>query len=98
MTDTKNKIEIVPPGAEIQITVGYGLYTRLQQIMFHKAGQKSVEDFQKLLDRLKNGGKAENLYEYEIETLLSLIYEIEVSGKAQNKLQYVDPSEVIKSE
>lgn len=98
MDDNKGKVEMVPPNAEINITVGFGLYTRLQQLMFHKAQQKSVEDFQKMLERLKNGGKAENLYEYEIETYLSLIYEIEVKGKEQNQLAYVDPSEVIKPE
>lgn len=94
MTDTKGKIEGIPPNAIITIEVGGGLYTRIHQIMWAKAAERPAEKFQESLEHLKSGGKARDTYEYEIETYLSLLYEIEKAAADQKKTVLMDPSDL----
>lgn len=88
----KGKIEVIPFDASVNVEIGGGMYARLHQLMWSKASKKTADDFAKLLEHLKQGGKPRDEYEYEIETYLSLLYGIELAAKEQGKLSYVEPS------
>lgn len=91
MSETKDKIEIIPANAIITIEVGGGLYARIHQLMLDKAAEKTPEEFTQMLEYLKTG-KPRDKYEYTIETYLSILYQMEVSAKAQGKTEFVDAS------
>ena len=91
---TKGKVPTIPPDAVITIEVGGGLYSRFYQLMWDKAYERPAEKFKESLDFLKGGGAPRDKYEYELETYLSLLYEIETSAKKQGKLSYVNPDDI----
>lgn len=97
MSENLNKIPVFTENAVVTIEVGAGLYVRFHQLLWVKVSKKTPEEFQALITHLKEGGKPRDESEYEIESLLALLYEIETAAKEQGKIVYKDPSDPIKS-
>ena len=81
---TNTKIEVIPTDAQIDITVGGGLYARLSQLITDYGSQKPLDEFNKILERLKTE-KPQDAFEYHLITMISLVIEIEEKAKAQGK-------------
>lgn len=82
-------VSVIPSEAQINIVVGGGLYIRLHQLLMDFATQKDPKEWAQDLTTIKEKG-AETKYQYNVETLLSLIVEIENKAKEQNQIQLKD--------
>lgn len=69
----------------IDIKVSGGFYSRLHQLVQGMASTMTPEDFQKEIKKITDE-KATEPFAYHLETILSLIAEIERSAKAQGKI------------
>jgi len=79
------KLLSIPKDAIIDIQVSGGFYQNLQQLLYLIAEQKSVEEFTAAMNKVKSG-KPTDLYEFQLATILGLIFEIESQAEKQNKL------------
>jgi len=82
---TNTKVKVIPPDAQIDITIGGGLYGRLTQFITDFGSQKPIEEFTAILERLKTEAPKDP-FEYHLITLLSLVIEIEEKATAQGKV------------
>lgn len=88
------KIKKIKGGSIINIQVGTGFYQRVQQMLFKHIADNPKEDLTKALENLKNK-EASTDFEYALETLMSLIYEIESKAEEQglNIIEEITPPE-----
>jgi hypothetical protein len=82
---TNTKVKVIPTEAQIDITIGGGLYARLSQLITDFGSQKPIEEFTAIMERLKTE-KPQDAFEYHLITLLSLVIEIEEKATAQGKV------------
>ena len=79
---TSIKLKVIKPGALINIQVGSGFYQRFQELYFKFINDHPDENFVKATENLKTSD-SRTPYEYSLETMMSLIYEIEVKAEEQ---------------
>lgn len=83
----KIEVETIPYDAKIKIEVPGSFYARLQQLVVHYSQSKPQEELLKAMQRLKENKQAESEFEYHIQTLTILIFEIENAAKEQKALK-----------
>lgn len=83
----KHKIETIPFEAKIKLEIPGSFYARLQQLVVNYSQLKPQEELVKAMERLKGNQQAETEFEYHIQTLTILMFEIESQAKAQNLLK-----------
>lgn len=83
----KRKIQVIPLDSIIPIEVSGHFYTRIQQMLISMANEKSPEEFVKVMKNLETNKQSESIYEYNIHTISSLIFEIESQAKNLNLLK-----------
>lgn len=86
----KVKVQAIDLDSIITIEVSGNFYARIQQMLMEMANEKSQEEFLKALKKLEGNDDAENAFEYNLHTIMSLIYEIEKQAKAQGKFKEVE--------
>ncbi len=91
-TSNQQTVETIPIDALISVSISGGFYSRLQQLLLWYSQTKPIDEFGKALAELKAGEPAD-VFQYHLETLLVIIYEIEKNAKEQSKLKYVDMPE-----
>lgn len=69
----------------IDIKISGGFYARLHQLLQQMASTMSPEDFQKEIQKIKDG-KATDAASYHLETIIVLIKEVEDAAKEQGKI------------
>lgn len=79
----------IPKDALVSIKVSGAFYQNLQQLLYIIAEQKSVDEFAKAVAKIKDNPPGD-LYEFQIATVLGVIFEIENCAKEQNLLKEVE--------
>lgn len=79
---TKIKLKVIKAGSVINIQVGAGFYQRFQELYFNFINAHPDENFVQAVENLKTD-KVRTPYEYSLETMMSLIYEMEAKAKEQ---------------
>lgn len=81
----KIKYQTIPPDAIIDIQVSGSFYRRLVEILTALGNGMPIEDFKKVLEKLKGNEPPANIHELNIHLNMMLIYEIEQQAVKQKK-------------
>ncbi len=76
------KAKVIKAGSVIKIEVSHGFYLRAQQLLFKHINDHPDQNFAQAIENLKTK-PASTPYEYQLETLMSLLYEIENKAEEQ---------------
>jgi hypothetical protein len=77
--------DTLPPDALVDIKISGTFYRKMVDLLTMLSESVTLEEFRTVLQRMKENNPAEDLFELNVHTLMSLIYEVEVQAKAQNK-------------
>ena len=94
MSENQNiPLEVLPPSAQMTITVSTDLYIRLQQLLLEGLPYKDISEFQDCLKKVRENTATEGLA-YSAHTILYILNLIEDSAKSQGIIQKksFDPS------
>jgi len=81
----KIEYDTLPPESIVDIQISGVFYKGLVDLLTALGESVPIEDFKKVLEKLKTNEPAEDIFEMNVRILMSLIYEIESKAKAQNK-------------
>jgi len=81
----KIKYDTIPKEAIIDIQISGLFYRGIVDLLTALGNTVPIEDFKKMLEKLKKNEPAETHLEFNVNILMSLIYEIETKARAQNK-------------
>ena len=81
----KIQYKTIPADAIIDIQVSGSFYRRLVEILTALGNGMPIEDFKKVLEKLKGNEPPANIHELNIHLNMMLIYEIEQQAVKQNK-------------
>ena len=81
----KREIETLPYESIVDFKVSGAFYARIQNLFFNLSSEKSKEDYTACIKNISSNNITTN-YEYDIQTLLILITEIESKAKEQGKM------------
>jgi len=81
----KVQYKTIPPDAIIDIQVSGSFYRRLVELLTALGNGMPLEDFKKVLEKLKTNDPPANLHELNIHINMMLIYEIEQQAVKQEK-------------
>jgi hypothetical protein len=84
---TKHEIEVIPFESKIKLEITGSFYARLQQLTIHYTSKSTKEEILEAMKRMSDKEQAKTEFEYHIQTLTSLMYEIEMAAKEQNLLE-----------
>jgi len=87
---SKLKLPVIPDDAIITLEISGYFYKQLQQLLLATAQTKTPEDLKKVLLKIKENNKYEDIFEAQIHTLTSLITSIEQAAKDQGKVEVID--------
>lgn len=82
------KIPNVESSTIINIEVSGYFLKQLQMALVALGEERSPEEFQRILGKLKTNEPAEDLYEIQLHLLTALVGSIEKAAIAQNKVTY----------
>lgn len=77
--------ETLPLDAIVDIQISGTFYRKLADLLIALGESVGLEEFKKVLAKLKENKPAESLFEFNVHTVISLLYEVEIQAKAQNK-------------
>lgn len=77
--------DTIKPDVLIDIQISGTFYRRMVDLLTMLGESVPLEDFKKVLDKLKENNPAEDMFEFSVHTIMSLIYEVEKKAKEQNK-------------
>lgn len=80
----KKNISIIKLESLIDIKVSGAFYARIQDLLVYITSTADKETILKVADNIKNKKPISSALEYNIETILTLINEIEIMAKEQN--------------
>ncbi len=85
----KQTFPVVPDDAMIDIKVSGSFYKKLLKLSVALGESRPLEDYKKALETL---GKedAEDLYELTVQSVVSMLFEVETAAKAQNKTKLME--------
>lgn len=83
----KHKVEAIPFEAVVKLDIPGSFYARLQQLTIHYSQTRPYDELLKAMQRLKGKEQAESEFEYHIQTLTILMFEIETAAKNQGLLK-----------
>lgn len=81
----KIKYQALPKDAVVDIQISGTFYMRMVDLLSALGESVGIDEFKKVLQKLKDNNPAESLFEFNVHTLMSLIYEVEKQAIAQNK-------------
>jgi hypothetical protein len=95
--DSKKKVQAIKPDAIMDIKVSGTFYQRVQALFFYLSNKKDPKEFLLHYAYLMKGNEPKSEYEYHLNTVLSLLVEIEKTAKETNNLEERDmPEELSK--
>lgn len=77
--------DTLPPDALVDIQISGTFYRKMVDLLTMLSESVTLEEFKTVLQKMKENNPAEDLFELNVHTLMSLIYEVEIQAKAQNK-------------
>ena len=77
--------DTLPPDALVDIKISGTFYRKMVDLLTMLSESVTLEEFRTVLQKMKENNLAEDLFELNVHTIMSLIYEVEVQAKAQNK-------------
>jgi hypothetical protein len=81
------KYDIIPEDALVDIQISGQFYKRMVELLTMLAESVPLEDFKKVLEKLSSNKPAEDMFEFNVHTMMSLIYEVEKQAKDQKKFE-----------
>jgi hypothetical protein len=81
----KIKYDTIKPDVLIDIQISGYFYRRMVDLLTMLSESVLLEDFKKVLEKLKDNNPAADMFELNVHTIMSLIYEVEKQSKIQNK-------------
>jgi len=81
----KIKYDTIPTDVLIDIQISGAFYRRMVDLLGMLSESVPLDDFKAVLEKLKTNNPAEDMFEFNVHTLMSLIYEVEKRAKEQNK-------------
>lgn len=81
----KVKYQTIPPDAIIDIQVSGSFYRRIVELLTALGNSMPLEEFKKVLEKLKGNEPPANLHELNIHLNMMLVYEIEQQAVKQKK-------------
>lgn len=93
--DSQKKVSVMPDDALMDIKVSGTFYKRLQALFIYLSQKKDVKEFLALYAKMVQGGEPTSEYEFHLNTVLSLIVEIEKIAKENNLVKEEDATEFI---
>jgi hypothetical protein len=82
----KKNINVIKFDSLIDIKISGAFYARIRDILVYLASTADKEIVLKATENLKNDSAPSNPFEYNLETVMILIHEIENMAKEQNAL------------
>jgi hypothetical protein len=82
---TKIKYDTIPKDVIIDIQISGTFYRGLTDLLTMLGESVPLDDFKKILEKLKANNPAESMLEFNVFMIMSLVYEIEKKAKEQNK-------------
>ena len=89
------KVSVMPDDALMDIKVSGTFYKRLQALFIYLSQKKDIKEFLVLYSNMVKGGEPTSEYEFHLNTVLSLIVEIEKVGKENNLVKEEDASDFV---
>lgn len=84
---TKHNVEVIPFESRIKLEIPGSFYARLQQLSIHYAAKGTKEELVEAMKSLSGKEQAKSEFEYHMQTLTILMYEIENAAKEQKLLE-----------
>ena len=81
----KIKFDTIPTDALVDIQISGAFYRRMVDLITMLGESVPLEEFKAILERLKDNNPAADTFEFNVHTVICLIYEVEKQAKAQNK-------------
>ena len=81
----KIKFDTIPADALIDIQISGAFYRRMVDLITMLGESVPLADFKAILERLKDNNPATDMFEFNVHTVICLVYEVEKQAKAQNK-------------
>ena len=81
----KMTYDTIPADVLVDIQISGSFYRRMMDLITMLSESVPLEEFKQVLERMKDNKPAEDLFELNVHTIISLIYEVEKEAKAQNK-------------
>ena len=81
----KIKFDTIPTDALVDIQISGAFYRRMVDLITMLGESVPLEEFKAILERLKDNNPAADMFEFNVHTVICLIYEVEKQAKAQNK-------------
>jgi len=81
----KIKYDVIPPDALIDIQISGAFYRRMVDLLTMLGESVPLADFKVVLDKLSKNNLAEDMFEHNVHTIVSLIYEVEKKATEQKK-------------
>jgi len=91
----KIQVKAIKAGSIIKIEVGHGFYARFQELLFKHINDNPNEDFAKTMEHLKTNPSS-TPYGYHLETMMSLLFEMERRAEEQGLIILKDIEPEIK--
>ena len=79
------KYETLPNEAIVDIKVSGSFYLRLVSLLNSLGESVPLEEFKDVLEKIKEDKPADSLFEFNVHTILMMIYEIESEAIKQKK-------------
>ena len=83
----KIKYDTIPAEALIDIQISGAFYRRMVDLLTMLGESVPLADFKAVLERLKSNNPAEDMFEFNVHTIMSLIYEVEKQAMEQKKVE-----------
>lgn len=91
------EVQTIPLDAVIDIKIGGSFYSRLHQLLNWYAKQKDIPEFTKEIASLR-ADVPPTEYAYHLETIITLIREVELRAAEQGKIKTIETEKIIKKE
>lgn len=85
----------MPDDVLMDVKVSGTFYKRLQALFIYLSQKKDMKEFLLLYAKMVKGGEPTNEYEFHLNTVLSLIVEIEKVAKENNLVKEEDSTDFI---
>ncbi len=88
--DIPKKVSVMPDDVLMDVKVSGTFYKRLQALFIYLSQKKDMKEFLILYAKMVKGGEPADEYEFHLNTVLSLIVEIEKVAKDNNLVKEED--------
>lgn len=83
----KIKVDTIPFDAKVKLEIPGSFYARIQQLVVHYSQSRPNDELVAAMQALAKNEQAKNEFEYHVQTLTILIWEIEKAAKEQGCLK-----------